>query len=153
MPFDTRVTVRIEQDDNSFVDIPLWADERKSSEDDFADAATIRSVSVRRFVIRYNQTIARAPVQQVYVVDANGRTWNADLVDLSDDRKRFITIRGLSENTAAAVVPDTPVDPGGGGGGGGGDDPDWNLRPGRHRPGRNQAIRFHGQPGNHSRFL
>ena len=97
------------------MDIPLWADERKSSEDDFADAGTIRSVSVRRFAIRYNQSIATAQVSRVYVVDAIGRTWNADAVDLSDQRKRFITIRGLSENTAAAVVPDTPIDPGGGG--------------------------------------
>ena len=119
MPFDTRCTVRIQQADNSFMDIPLWADERKSSEDDFADAATIRSVSVRRFAIRYNQSIATAQVSQVYVVDSLGRTWNADAVDLSDDRKRFITIRGLSENTAAAVVPDTPLDPGGMTSGGG----------------------------------
>ena len=89
---------------------------RKSSQDDFADAATIRSVSVRRFVIRYNPMIASTPVQQVYVVDANGRTWNADwnadTVEKSDDRKRFLTIRGLSENTAVPVDPVDPVDMG-----------------------------------------
>ena len=111
MPFDTRITVRLQQEDDLFVDVPLWADEMKSSEDDFADAATIRSVSVRRFVIRYNPMIASTPVQQVYVLDSLGRTWNADSVDLSDDRKRFITIRGLSENTAAPVVPETPGPP------------------------------------------
>ena len=32
-------------------------------------------------------------------------------VEKSDDRKRFISIRALSENTAAPVVPDPPVDP------------------------------------------
>ena len=120
MPLDTRIVVRLEQTDKSALVFPLWADEQRSEQEDFADFATIRSVSVRRFVIRYNQTIARAPVQQVYVVDANGRTWNADAVDLSDDRKRFITIRGLSENTAAPVVPDTSVDP---------DDPDDPVDP------------------------
>ena len=62
-------------------------------------------------MIRYNETIARTPVQNVYVEDGNGRIWNADQVEKSDDRKRFITIRGLSENTAVPVVPDTPVDP------------------------------------------
>ena len=111
MPLDTRIVVRLEQSDNSALVFPLWCDEQKSSQDDFADFATIRSVSVRRFVIRFHETIARTPVQAVYVEDANGRIWNADQVDLSDDRKRFITIRGLSENTAAPVVPDTPVDP------------------------------------------
>ena len=111
MPLDTRIVVRLEQSDKSALVFPLWADEQKSSQEDFADFATIRSVSVRRFVIRYSQTIARTPVQNVYVEDANGRIWNADSVDLSDDRKRFITIRGLSENTAAPVIPDTPIDP------------------------------------------
>ena len=111
MPLDTRIVVRLQQTDNSALVFPLWADEQKSSQEDFADFSTIRSVSVRRFVIRYNQAIASSPVQAVYVEDANGRIWNADSVEKSDDRKRFITIRGLSENTAAPVVPDTPVDP------------------------------------------
>ena len=62
-------------------------------------------------MIRYNETIARTPVQNVYVEDAGGRVWNADSVEKSNDRKRFITIRGLSENTAAPVVPDTPETP------------------------------------------
>ena len=83
----------------------------ESEQEDFADFATIRSVSVRRFVVRYNETIARTPVQAVSVEDGNGRIWNADSVEKSDDRKRFITIRGLSENTAAPVVPETPIEP------------------------------------------
>ena len=29
MPLDTRIVVRLQQPDNSFVDIPLWADEQK----------------------------------------------------------------------------------------------------------------------------
>ena len=111
MPLDTRIVVRLEQTDNSALVFPLWCDEQKSSQEDFADFATIRSVSVRRFVIRYNQAIASSPVQAVYVEDANGRIWNADSVEKSDDRKRFITIRGLSENTAVPVVPDTPETP------------------------------------------
>ena len=111
MPLDTRIVVRLEQSDNSALVFPLWADEQRSEQEDFADFATIRSVSVRRFVVRYNETIARTPVQNVYVEDANGRIWNADSVEKSDDRKRFITIRGLSENTAAPVVPDPPLDP------------------------------------------
>ena len=111
MPLDTRIVVRLEQSDNSALVFPLWADEQKSSQEDFADFATIRSVSVRRFVVRYSETIARTPVQNVSVEDANGRIWNADSVEKSDDRKRFITIRGLSENTAETVVPETPLDP------------------------------------------
>ena len=111
MPLDTRIVVRLEQTDKSALVFPLWADEQKSSQEDFADFATIRSVSVRRFVVRYNETIARTPVQAVTLVDANGRVWNADSVEKSDDRKRFITIRALSENTAAPVVPDTPETP------------------------------------------
>ena len=111
MPLDTRIVIRLEQTDKSALVFPLWADEQKSSQEDFADFATIRSVSVRRFVIRYNETIARTPVQNVYVEDANGRIWNADQVEKSDDRKRFISIRALSENTAAPVVPDTPETP------------------------------------------
>ena len=115
MPLDTRIVVRLQQPDNSSLVFPLWADEQRSEQEDFADFATIRSVSVRRFVIRFNETIARTPVQNVYVEDAGGRVWNADSVEKSDDRKRFITIRGLSENTAAPVVPETPIEP---------DDPD-----------------------------
>ena len=90
---------------------PYGAMKSEVEQEDFASFATIRSVSVRHFVIRYSETIARTPVQNVYVEDANGRIWNADSVEKSDDRKRFITIRGLSENTAAPVVPETPVDP------------------------------------------
>ena len=111
MPLDTRIVVRLQQPDNSALVFPLWADEKKSEQEDFASFATIRSVSVRHFVIRYNETIARTPVQNVYVEDANGRIWNADSVEKSEDRKRFITIRGLSENTAETVVPETPLDP------------------------------------------
>ena len=113
MPLDTRIVVRLEQTDKSALVFPLVV--RMSSDRSrktFADFATIRSVSVRRFVMCvYNETIARTPVQAVSVEDGNGRIWNADQVDLSDDRKRFITIRGLSENTAAPVVPETPIEP------------------------------------------
>ena len=110
MPLDTRIVVRLQQPDNSALVFPLWCDEKRSSQDDFASFATIRSVSVRHFVIRYSETIARTPVQNVRVEDANGRIWNADSVEKSDDRKRFMSIRGLSENTAETVT-ETPVDP------------------------------------------
>ena len=111
MPLDTRCTVKLLQDDDSYVDIPLWTDERKASEDDFPTGGTIRNISIRHFVIRYNLEIAQAQVSRVYLVDNIGRQWNADAVDLSDDRRRFITIRGVSENTGEVVVPETPVDP------------------------------------------
>ena len=105
MPLDTRIVVRLQQPDKSALVFPLWADEKKSEQSDFADFATIRSVSVRHFVIRYNETIARTPVQNVYVEDGNGRVWNADSGRKIRRQKAFHFYPGLVREYGGSCGP------------------------------------------------
>ena len=119
MPLDTRITIRIEAlgDRDSTgeyqpgptTSFPAWADEMKSSEDDHLETGGARTISVRHFRVRHFQALAVANVALVSLVDSLGLVWNVDSVEPSDDRRRFILIRGVREITAA--------DSGGGGGG------------------------------------
>ena len=119
MPLDTRITIRIEalgDRDSTGEYVPgastsytVWADEMKSSEDDHLETGGARTISVRHFRVRYFQAMAVANVALVSLVDSRGLEWNVDSVEPSDDRRRFILIRGVREITAA--------DSGGGGGG------------------------------------
>ena len=117
MPLDTRITIRIEAlgDRDSTgeyqpgptTSFPVWADEMKSSEDDHLETAGARTISVRHFRVRYFRALAVANIALVSLTDSLGRAWNPDSIDLSDDRRRFILIRGTREITAADMAGTT----------------------------------------------
>ena len=96
---------------------PVWCDEMRSREDDNLEAAGARTIQIRHFRVRYFRALAVANIALVSLTDSLGREWNPDSIDLSDERRRFILIRGTREITAADSGGTTN---GGGGGGGGG---------------------------------
>ena len=119
MVLDTRCSIEIEAlgdrdstgeyQPGATTSFPVWADEMKSSDDDHPETSGARTISVRHFRVRHFQVLATANIALVSLTDSRGLIWNVDSVDLSDARRRFITIRGVREITAA--------DSGGGGGG------------------------------------
>ena len=110
MPLDTRCTIEIEaigtRDDTGVyipgdtTSYPVWADEMKSRDDDHLETAGARTIQIRHFRVRYFRALATANVALVSLTDALGREWNPDSVDLSDERRRFILIRGTREFSA-----------------------------------------------------
>ena len=75
---------------------------------------------MRHFRVRHFQALAVANVALVSLVDSRGLEWNVDSVEPSDDRRRFILIRGVREITAADSGGSTNGDTNGGGGMNGG---------------------------------
>ena len=126
MPLDTRCTINIEgvgSRDNTGEYIPgaetaypIWCDEMRSREDDNLEAAGARTIQIRHFRVRYFRALAVANIALVSLTDALGREWNPDSIDLSDERRRFILIRGTREITSADSGGNTNGDTSGGGG-------------------------------------
>ena len=111
MPLDTRITISIEalgtrDQTGEYVpgattEYPVWCDEMRSREDDHLETAGARTISVRHFRVRYFRALAVGNIALISLVDSRGLTWNPDSIDLSDERRRFILIRGTREITAA----------------------------------------------------
>ena len=111
MPLDTRITINIEavgtrDDTGEYVpgattEYPAWCDEMRSREDDHIETAGARTIQIRHFRVRYFRALAVANIALVSLTDSLGREWNPDSIDLSDERRRFILIRGTREITAA----------------------------------------------------
>ena len=125
MALDTRITIRIEalgtrDQTGEYVPgaettYPVWADEMKSRDDDHIETAGARTIQIRHFRVRYFRALATANVALVSLTDSLGLEWNPDSIDLSDERRRFILIRGTREITAADSGGSTNGMTGGGG--------------------------------------
>lgn len=117
MPLDTRITINIEavgtrDGTGEYIPgaetaYPVWADEMKSRDDDHIETAGARTIQIRHFRVRYFRALAVANIALVSLTDSLGRAWNPDSIDLSDDRRRFILIRGTREITAADMAGTT----------------------------------------------
>ena len=77
--------------------VPMWAAvSNVGSADQFTEDGTVVSIVVQ-FTIRWRADVAAHPVNRVSVL-WDAKTFTAENVAISDERKRLISIQGISGN-------------------------------------------------------
>ena len=105
MALDRRVTVNIRAPDtrNEFGEhvpgevtaYPLWAEQRGAGSVDVEEVGGVELRHSRSYTVRYFVEAARAGIDGVSIVDADGDTWNAESIIESDARRRFLVIQAV----------------------------------------------------------
>ena len=75
------------------IDTRVWCEKRNSGSSDQATVAGVEIVNVVTYTTRYFQALIDEPIATLFVIDENGREFNASSVAESDARRRFIDLQ------------------------------------------------------------